>query len=74
MLGSSLSTGGLPSSGQGTPTAAASWGSKPKHLRRASMQDNSLVETVSTEPGTMLVRVTSGVVGPTPTSRQLRRM
>lgn len=55
-------------SGSGTPTAAATF--KGRHLRRASMQDNSLMETMSTQPGTMLVRVTST----TPTARQLRRM
>jgi hypothetical protein len=61
-------------SGSGTPTAAStSFAAKHKHLRRASMQDNSVMETVATEPGTMLVRVTSGVSGPAG-SRQLRRM
>ena len=68
--GGGLTPGGG-GSGQGTPTAA-SFASKPKHLRRASMQDNSLVETVATEPGTMLVRVTSGIAA-SPNSRQLRR-
>lgn len=76
----SLSSGGASlqpaqgTSGAGTPTAAASgFAAKHKHLRRASMQDNSVMETVATEPGTMLVRVTSGVSGPAG-SRQLRRM
>jgi hypothetical protein len=73
------SSGGLPAppasgSGQGTPTALGAWGSRPRHLRRASMQDNSLVETMSTQPGTMLVRVTAAPAGGTPTARQLRRM
>ena len=69
-------------SGSLTPTASAAataFASKPKHMRRASLQDNSLVETLATEPGTMLVRVTSGVhgaAGGTPTARHsaLRRM
>lgn len=56
-----------------TPTAAAAFAAKPKHLRRASMQDNSFVETVATEPGTMLVRVTSGIAA-TPTARALHRL
>lgn len=61
-------------SGSGTPTAASTgFAAKHKHMRRASMQDNSVMETVATEPGTMLVRVTSGVSGPAG-SRQLRRM
>lgn len=56
-----------------TPTAAAAFASKPKHLRRASMQDNSVMETMATQPGTMLVRVTSGVAG-TPAGRALHRL
>ena len=68
-------------SGHATPTAAASFAAatRAKHLRRASMQENALVETLSTEPGTMLVRVTSTGRGATleqhtPTGRQLRRL
>lgn len=77
-LSATTLSGGAGGSGQCTPTAASSWVGKAKHLRRASMQDNSsFMETLSTEPGTMLVRVTSGMNtggGTTPSARNLRRM
>lgn len=75
-LGRSPSGSAQGTPAQGTPgtlTPTAAFASKPKHLRRASMQDNSLVETVATEPGTMLVRVTSGIAA-TPTARALHRL
>lgn len=60
----------LGSSGN-TPTAAsAAFRDRARHLRRASMQEGALVETMASEPGTMLVRVTST----TPTARTLHRM
>lgn len=64
-------------SGHGTPSAA-SVASRARHLRRASMQEGALVETLASEPGTLLVRLTSTTRGGgdqmTPTGRQLRRL
>lgn len=68
------STGG---SGHGTPSAASA-ASRARHLRRASMQEGALVETLASEPGTLLVRLTSTARGGadqlTPSGRQLRRL
>lgn len=64
-------------SGHGTPSTASA-AARARHLRRASMQEGAFVETLASEPGTLLVRLTSAARGGTdqhtPTGRQLRRL